>query len=84
MKAEIRRIARKFMMLSALVVCLIALSSGHSEARASMPGMCCSVDCDEMLYHCYEQCGDPAPGACIFFCEWRYNRCVTVPCNPDC
>jgi hypothetical protein len=37
-----------------------------------------------MLYECYEQCGDPASGACIFFCERRYDRCVTVPCNPDC
>jgi len=84
MKAEIRRIVRKIMMLSALVVCLVALSSGHSAAGASLPGFCCSVNCDDMLYECYEQCGDPASGACIFFCERRYDRCVTVPCNPDC
>ena len=84
MKVEIRRIVRKIMMLSALVVCLVALSSSHSAARASIPGFCCSVNCDDMLYECYEQCGDPASGACIFFCERRYNRCVTVPCNPDC
>ena len=84
MKAEIRRIVRKIMMLSALVVCLVALSSGHSAAGASLPGFCCSVNCDDMLYECYEQCGDPASGACIFFCERRYERCVTVPCNPDC
>jgi len=84
MKAEIRRIVRKIMMLSALAVCLVALSSGHSAAGASLPGFCCSVNCDDMLYECYEQCGDPASGACIFFCERRYDRCVTVPCNPDC
>ena len=84
MKAEIRRIVRKIMMLSALVVCLVALSSGHSAAGASLPGFCCSVNCDDMLYECYEQCGDPASGACIFFCEHRYDRYVTIPCNPDC
>ena len=78
-KPPVRRLIRKFAILGVLILCLGIFSFGSSESRAAV---CCSA-CDVNFDNCYESCGDPPSGACIFFCERMLNRCQST-CNPDC
>lgn len=69
-----RRLIRRLMILLVLAITLLCASPSPVERKAvaSTPCEQCEVNYDE----CLIGCGDPAPGACMFFCEWSYDRCL--------
>jgi len=79
--SQMKRIARKLSMLGILVVCLVMLSADFG-GRSSFAAACCST-CDPAYDACVQGCGDPPSGACLFFCNNRYNRCLTT-CDGSC
>ncbi|HEX8091376.1 MAG TPA: hypothetical protein VF762_21155 [Blastocatellia bacterium] len=80
-QSQIRALVRKLVVLSVLVVCLGIFSFGFAEKNASAAACCDS--CDPSFDSCITSCGDPAPSACIFFCNRQYNRCLST-CDPGC
>ena len=79
--SSLRKLVRRYVTLGVLIACLgfFAFSSNTGSAKAAI---CCS-DCDVNLQNCYDGCGDPASGACLFFCEHQYNRCLSH-CDSGC
>jgi len=68
--------ARRLIILLVLAAALLATSSAPAERKALAFTPC--DQCWEDYNNCVISCGDPAPGACLFFCEWQYNRCLST------
>jgi hypothetical protein len=71
-----RRLARRLIILLVLAAALTATSSGPVE-RSALAVVPCE-QCEENYNACVTSCGDPAPSACLFFCQNRYNRCLST------
>jgi hypothetical protein len=80
-QSQIQRLVRKLIVLSILVVCLGAFNFGYA-GKKPMIQPCCS-QCDPDFEACVTSCGDPASGACLTFCNGKYDRCQRI-CIPDC
>jgi hypothetical protein len=71
-----RRLARRLVILLALVAALAAVPSGPVERSASAVVPC--EQCEVNYNSCVTSCGDPASSACLYFCQNRYNRCIST------
>lgn len=78
---RIQRLLRRLLVLTVLLSALAFLSADFAN-RTAYAATCCS-QCDPQLEACYQSCGDPPFGACLTFCQNRYNRCVNT-CDPEC
>jgi hypothetical protein len=80
-QSQVSRLVRKLIVLSILVLCLGVFSFGFGE-KETFAAACCS-SCDSDYDSCITSCGDPAPSACIFFCNRQHNRCLST-CDSGC
>jgi hypothetical protein len=69
-----RRLIHRLMSLLVLAAALLLASPGTVERKAIAATPC--EQCEENYNSCLIGCGDPAPGACLFHCEWSYDRCL--------
>lgn len=69
-----RRLSRRLMILLVLAAALLFAAPGPVErnALAAVPCEQCEADYNS----CLTNCGDPAPSACLFFCNRMYDRCL--------
>jgi hypothetical protein len=71
---HLRRLTRRLIIVLVLAAALLTASASPAERKAQAFTPC--DQCWEEYNNCVISCGDPAPGACLFFCEWQYNRCL--------
>jgi hypothetical protein len=72
---DARRVARRLFTLLILVAALAAATYGPAQ-RTALAAPC--EECEANYNACVTSCGDPAPSACLFFCQNRYNRCLST------
>ena len=72
---DARRLARRLFTLLVLLAALAAATYGPAE-RTALAATC--EQCEINYNACVTSCGDPAPSACLFFCQNRYNRCLST------
>ncbi len=80
-RPQMRRLVYRLLLIGMLVACLGVSSFNFAERKASAVACCSS--CEPAFNSCIEACGDPPSSACIFFCNNRYNRCLST-CDPGC
>jgi len=79
-RPEMKKLARKFLVLMVLVVGLLVLSSGLPGKKALAGTVCCTT-CSQQYDDCINSC--PNPGMCNAMCNFRLKQCQKT-CNPGC
>jgi hypothetical protein len=76
-RVEVRRLARKALMLGFLLICLAFANAGRGHAR-----VCCSV-CPDFYTQCVSDCDIPPPPLDPCGCKHVLLVCERT-CDPSC